>query len=340
MIMPYKKRTKKKTARKKQAPRRKTSTKSTKHKSSWLTRVCVLLILGLLLLCGIYYFGSFDTRSSIERGFLSTLNSLRTHGSTPAPVARLLDTAHDAFPTSVGLVVEGGELGRDATSPFLAGIPHSRQPIRPLLQASYTNLFNEKSQQAACIALRLDDSPREKASTTDPLQVDSRMPRLTAQAMTLGQWAPHSIAPAKALSGQHGNRGARDAQLATNHAPMSAAFATGSWQKAMHELTIRYPERFGEVWIYLGPVYHPEGAKLASDIAIPDAFYAIVLDLTDEGGLRALALLIPADAESNNLNNYITSIAEIEKLTGLQFLPELDFSIRDTLGNFVSPNVW
>ena len=28
------------------------------------------------------------------------------------------------------------------------------------------------------------------------------------------------------------------------------------------------------------------------------------------------------------------------KTYGLQFLPELDFSIRDTIGNYVSPVVW
>ena len=64
------------------------------------------------------------------------------------------------------------------------------------------------------------------------------------------------------------------------------------------------------------------------------------MDLTDEGGLRALALIIPTDAESANLNTYLTSIAQIEKLSGLQFLPEFDFSFRDTLINYVSPSVW
>ena len=108
----------------------------------------------------------------------------------------------------------------------------------------------------------------------------------------------------------------------------------------MHEFTQRYPKRFDEVWVYLGPVYLTESSKLGSDICLPDAFYVIALDLTDEGGLRALALLIPTDAESKNLNDYLSSIAQIEKLTGLQFLPELDLSIRDTIGNYVSPVVW
>ena len=92
-------------------------------------------------------------------------------------------------------------------------------PIRPLMQASYINLFNERSQQAACIAIRFDDSKRKKANTSDSLQIDARVPGLSAQAMSLGEWLPKPIAPAEALIGQHGESGAIDAQLATNYAP-------------------------------------------------------------------------------------------------------------------------
>ena len=46
------------------------------------------------------------------------------------------------------MVVEGGELGRNEDAPFLAGVPHSRQPIRLLPRPSYLNLFNERSLQA------------------------------------------------------------------------------------------------------------------------------------------------------------------------------------------------
>jgi len=121
---------------------------------------------------------------------------------------------------------------------------------------------------------------------------------------------------------------------------MTEAYADGVWKKVMHEFTQRYPKRFGEVWVYLGPAYLPESSNFGSAISLPDAFYIIAFDLTDEGGLRALALLIPTDAESQNLNDYLSSIAEIEKLAGLQFLPELDFSIRDTISDYVSPTVW
>ena len=308
--------------------------------SHWVRKLFVRLSIAILTIGGIYYFSSFEIRAKMERVALSIINTPRTHGAMPALITPIYDSLYDTIPSSGGMVVAGGELGRDQDSPFLAGIPTSRMPSRPLLQASYINLFNEQNQQAACIAIRLDNTKRKKANTDDSLQIDARIPRLSAQAMTLGECLPQPIAPAKALIGQHGERGAIDAQLTTNYAPMTETYADGVWRKVMHEFTQRYPKRFGEVWVYLGPAYLTESSKFGSGISLPDAFYIIALDLTDEGGLRALALLIPTDAESKNLNDYLSSIAQIEKLTGLQFLPELDFSIRDTIGNYVSPVVW
>jgi endonuclease G len=332
----------KKKTKKKQSARGKARSKSRAqaNHSHWLRKLLVRLSIAILAIGGIYYFSSFEIRAKMERVALSAINSSRTHAAMPALVTPIFDRLYDAIPSSGGMVVEGGELGRDQETPFLAGIPNSRMPIRPLLQTSYINLFNERNQQTACIAIRLDDTKRKKADADGSLQIDARIPRLSAQTMTLGEWLPRPIAPAKALIGQHGDRGAIDAKLASNYAPMTEAFADGVWKKVMHEFTQRYPDRFGEVWVYLGPTYRPESSNFGSAISLPDAFYIIAFDLTHEGGLRALALLIPTDAESKNLNDYLSSIAEIEKLTGLQFLPELDFSIRDTIGNYVSASVW
>ena len=332
---------KNKTKKKRSAQGKATSkSRNRPNHSHWLRKLLVRLSIAILAIGGIYYFSSFEIRAKMERVASSAINSSRTHGAMPALVAPIFDSLYDAIPSSGGMVVEGGELGRDLETPFLAGMPNSRMPIRPLLQPSYINLFNERSQQTACIAIRLDDTKRKKADTDGSLQIDARIPRLSAQAMTLGEWRPQPIAPAEALIGQHGDRGAIDARLATNYAPMTEVFADGVWKKVMHEFTQRYPKRFGEVWVYLGPAYLPETPNFSSAISLPDAFYIIAFDLTDEGGLRALALLIPTDAESENLNDYLSSIAEIEKLAGLQFLPELDFSIRDTIGDYVSPTVW
>jgi len=343
------KRAKKKTAKKKatphqpsRAPRKRAANKSTPKKASksWLSRIFLLILVIIVAVAATYYFASFETRAKFDYLASSSINSVRTHESTPAFVSSFLDVAYDMIPTSSGLVVEGSELGRDPNIPFIAGTPNSRFPLQILSQPSYINMFSKTNRLTSCIAFRLDDegSPKNYDDTT--IQADSRFPQIDAQSMMLGEWTPYPLAPYQALVRQHGKRGLNDAQLATNHAPMKEAFFDGVWKKAMREFTERYPKRFDEIWIYLGPIYGPESSKFSSGISVPDGFYVIAFDLTNEGGLRALSLLIPSDAESLNLNNYITSIDHLEKFSGLQFLPDLHSSLRSTIGSYVSPSVW
>jgi len=323
------------------ARKRKGKKKQSAKRTSWWRRLCVLTLLAVAIVAGVYYFGSFETRAKIETVAANGLNSIRTEAWVPGPLAKALDAVYDQIPSTTGLIVEGGELGRDPDSPFLAGIPHSRFPIRPLLQSSYINLFNERRLQTACLALRLNSATQMPSKAVSKNFIaDPQVRSLTESAMSAEPWRGRPIIPPESLIPYFGETGANDAALATNHAPMTNTFFEGPWQEAVQTFTRRYPARFGEVWIYLGPAYREASSKLASGVAIPDAFYLIALDLTEAGGLRALALFIPTTAESLDLNDYRTSIAQIESLTGLQFLPELDYSAREALENYISPNVW
>ena len=255
--------------------------------SHWLRNLVLVLLAAVCLGSGIYYFGSFETRAKIESLAVKWTQPLRVHPSTPAPVADWLDTLHDSIPSSTGFVVEGGELGRDPDSPFIAGIPRAKDPLQLVRWSKNVRLLRDThngDSRTACIALRLD--------------------ALTLEAGT-------TVALPKAIDLSH-----------------------AAWQRTLHRFTQRYPKRFKDVWIYLGPI-EPSNASSS-----PSAHYAIVFDITEIGGLRALALRVPTEAEGRHLDDYITSIANIEQSTGLQFLPELDFSLRNALVEHVNPQIW
>ena len=79
--------------------------------SHWLLKLLVRLSIAILAVGGIYYFSSFEIRAKMERVALSAINSSRTHGAMPALITPIFDSLYDAIPSSVGMVVEGGELG-------------------------------------------------------------------------------------------------------------------------------------------------------------------------------------------------------------------------------------
>jgi endonuclease G len=340
--MAVKKNAKKKTAARKRAPKRAPARKkSARVGTAWKSRrlfVCAVLLLAIAATVATYWFGSFALRSKMERVAIHSINFVRAPEAMPRPIVSLLNIAYDAIPESRGLVVEGGELGHDGSA-LIAGVPLSKEPIRILHNTSYINLFNERERQSRGVALLIGGKKRHATKIPDSFFEDPRIKQLRASDMLLGEWAPHTIAPAELLTAEYGPDGANEACLVTNLTPMTANFADGLWARLMQELA-SYPKRFGETWIYLGPVMRRESTKLSSGIPVPDGFYAIAFDLTDTGGLRAIAFLIPQNGEHKALRHYISSIARIEELTGLKFLPKVDYHAQEVLRVSVSPQLW
>jgi hypothetical protein len=333
-------RRKKTSPRRRKAKGRKTAKQSRGLKLLHPKRLGLFISVIAAGLAGLYIWGSLSLRSSMEQTAMAALNPLRTTPGMPALIRRALDATYDAIPSSVGFIVEGGELVRDEESIFLGGKPRSSRDLMLLEQGSYLNLFDPRLRQTACVALRLRWAERERAAPEQTRQVDARRPALQATAMQFGKWEARPLLPASVLAPLFGELGNAEAGLITQHLPMSAAFADGPWEAIMRALAIDYPRRFEEVWLYLGPIHARPPVRLASGVAVPVAFYAVVFDLTDAGGLRALALRVPAEAASTDWRDYLSSIEAIEAETGLRFVPELDTSAAEALRLYRPPQPW
>jgi endonuclease G len=334
---------KKRAPKKKNAVRKRSASRkrgqSQQPRRSLLRTLVLALTLGIGALAAVYYFGSFELRGHMERSALRAINAVRCPEATPRPIVTVLNSLYDRIPGSQGLEVEGGELGHEESA-LIAGVPLSESPIRVLHNHSYINLYDERQRHSRGVAFRLNPDQRHNAKVPQQFVADPRVRHEHVRDLQFGKWAPQPIAPAAALAQTFGEVGANEAHLVTNLTPMADDLAHGLWQRLIQELTVSYPKRFGEIWIYAGPVTRLHSAKLASGMSLPDSFYAIALDLTATGALRAIAFHIPHDADDGPLRNYITSIAHIEQLTGLQFLPEVDYHAREVLGTAISPQLW
>ena len=310
---------------------------SAPRRRGWRTLLAVLTV-GIGALAAAYAFGPFQLRGQMERAALSTIDAIRRPAGMPRPIAAILNRLYDRIPGSEGLEVEGGELG-DQQSALLAGLPVAKQPLRVLRNQSYINLYDAQQRQSRAVAFRIDPNPGPHAAAPQQFFADPRLPQRSVQELQRGPWQPQPLAPAAALAQTYAAVGANEAHLVSNLVPMAAGTEL-VWQRLMHELTVCYPERFGEMWLYVGPVTGPQSPQLTSGVPIPDSLYAIAFDLTASGGLRAIAFLVPQHAADAPLHHYLTSIAHIEQLTGLQFLPEVDYHAREVLRAAVSPGLW
>ncbi len=338
----------KKRATKKAAPRKKRATpqrsRSRKQQSGGgfakFMKRCSLVTLLLAVALGLtYFFGSYGVRGKMEQNASALLNKLRSSVEWPGFIEGGLDAVYDAVPHSEGLIVDGGELGHEG-SPLLAGVPLSRTPVRLLNNKTSVNVFSPALRSSLCLAYHLTGEGDQSISPSTQAYDDPRVPQLSASHLNYRQWTARPLAPPQFVAAEFGQTGSNEAMLSTQLSPMRAEFASGVWQELSQELFVNYPMRFGEVWVYTGPIYNQDSLILPSKLKIPVQYYAIAYNLTESGGLRAIAFVVPNDATNTRLENYISSIGAIEAATGIDFTPEMEFDARDTLRTWVSPQLW
>lgn len=110
----------------------------------------------------------------------------------------------------------------------------------------------------------------------------------------------------------------------SNVSPQARQFNQGVWRE-LEELTRDWANREERLYVVTGPVTttDPKG-YIGRDnrVAIPSAFYKVLLDL-DEPQRKAIAFVIPNEISFHPLTDYIVSIDEVEKLTGIDFFADL-----------------
>lgn len=102
----------------------------------------------------------------------------------------------------------------------------------------------------------------------------------------------------------------------------------------------------GKLTVITGPVFAVDGDKVSyrvigdNHIAVPTHFYKIVVD-TNNPEVEALAFMMPNnDLSSNNYRDYIVTIDEIEKATGLDFLSALPVDVQNDVESQKAESVW
>lgn len=140
----------------------------------------------------------------------------------------------------------------------------------------------------------------------------------------------------KLIAERVSNAAAYDTHDLLNAVPQRALFNKGIWED-LEEMTAAWAQRYGEVWIITGPVFNDKKVKAwlgerekgELPVAIPDALYKIVVK-THPGNKApdVLAFLYPQEGDGYghrpfHHERYLSTVAAIEELTGLDFLTVL-----------------
>jgi endonuclease G len=105
----------------------------------------------------------------------------------------------------------------------------------------------------------------------------------------------------------------------------------------------RYVQRYGTVWVQVGPVFASPPTKKVGRVPVPTSFWMVISDYDEAvGGVRAIAYLVPHEEKWRDaeLTRYVVSIRRIEELTGLDFFPKLPGPAQDRLESTPAARAW
>jgi endonuclease G len=147
------------------------------------------------------------------------------------------------------------------------------------------------------------------------------------------------MAPNSSISSQYG----RDAQLETfmmsNITPQTPDLNRKIWAN-LEKQVIEYAHRYETVWVFTGPIFDEHLEFVTQHVQIPDAFFKILVD-EKEGNIRTMAFIVPQTVTGRErLEQFLTSVDEIEKLTGLDFFAPMSDELEDKLEVAVENSLW
>lgn len=118
--------------------------------------------------------------------------------------------------------------------------------------------------------------------------------------------------------------------LTSNISPQEHDFNAGIWNTL--EQKVRYwASKYDGVFVVTGGILENHLKTIGEEqVAVPNQFYKIILD-NNKGTIKMIAFLIPHKNSNEPLYKFVVSVDEVEKLTGIDFFPELDDSIENKL---------
>lgn len=234
-----------------------------------------------------------------------------------------------------------GVAGGDRTHLY-GGAPLARESVRVLVNTGYVVGYSEALGLPLWAAYRAADGDfGETPPRPDSFVVDARTSaRIDPADYTRSGYDRGHLAPNHAIALRHGRRGQEETFLMSNIVPQRHALNAGAWQALERRVAANYPGRFGEVWVIAGPVLGERPPRLRGRVAVPEAFFMIILD-ESAGRVRAQAFLFPQDTPGDAAPAaHLTSIDEIERRTGLDVLHELADDAEAALESRRGSRVW
>ncbi|SFV62859.1 DNA/RNA non-specific endonuclease [hydrothermal vent metagenome] len=151
------------------------------------------------------------------------------------------------------------------------------------------------------------------------------------------------MAPNYAISRLYGKSAQLETFDMTNITPQKPNLNRKLWQRLEKAEVSEFTKYFDKVWVFTGPIFDEkkETLKNSKYVEIPDAFFKIYIGVSKNKEAKTLAFIMPQNVKGNeSFMQFVTSIDEIEKQTGLDFLPNLEDTLETKLEKSKESEAW
>jgi len=114
----------------------------------------------------------------------------------------------------------------------------------------------------------------------------------------------------------------------SNISPQKHDFNSGIWNR-LEEKTRYWALKYNGLYVITGGVLTGNLKKIGKEkVSVPNYFYKILLT---KDGTKMIAFLVPHESSNLPLYEFVTSVDEVEKVTGIDFFPKLEDSSEGQL---------
>lgn len=200
-------------------------------------------------------------------------------------------------------------------------VPLEKPDVHHLYNIGYEVGYSEVLKDPLWVFYILNGSGLSNECLTRPksaFHVDLRTSARVESADYIGtHYDRGHMAPSFSIGKFYGRKAQLETFLLSNICPQKHISNDGVWNSIERMESKDFAKRFGYIEVVCGPLFSKNPQCFSSGIAIPYAHYKAIK--RPDGEL--IAFIVPQEPTTSQPENYLCSVAEIEKLSGLTLFP-------------------
>lgn len=213
-------------------------------------------------------------------------------------------------------------------------------PHQLLHRKAYFVSYNKDTRCPNWVAWRLilshidGNYPRDKKYYED---VDVPAPRATDNDYKGSGWTHGHMCPA--ADNKWNSIAMMESNYLTNICPQHGNLNSGLWNRI--ELDCReWTKKYGDIYIVCGPIFlNKEHVTIGDNrVVVPEAFFKVILRL--EPAPKAIGFIIRNNDGKKRRDQFLNTVDEVERITGIDFFPALPDSIENKVEAYSNLEDW